>query len=345
MHRGYGERINTMNRIGILLCRVSLLLLLVAALAVFCTNAQQSHKAVPHPLISFSAEDDKFAHAVPLPDCVRRLLASDEHVINTLKYEQLPAEQLPADWFTASRTELGAHSGAYYVVMGAGVMRGANINPFWIFQRSPKSCNLLLSVGAHDLAVLKTSTNGLRDIEISALTAVRYFQTRYKFEGHSYQVAKRTSQPIGEETPRDLSKFETRAPLVQGVGLNPETIVKEARAWLWQQWWHEKPSYLKITLYSIEGDETTISYFIRKTGQRLEVVIQTHRDLVDRVPHPGNRHPIVEDEMVVAVDVEQRLALANNPDRKTVVSEDQEASPDTYELYFDDESGTNLAIL
>jgi len=249
-----------MNRIGILLCRVSLLLLLVAAPAVFRAIAQQSRESVPHSLISFSSEDDKFADAVPLPDCVRQLLAAD-------------------------------------------------------------------------------------DIEISALTAVRYFRTQYKFDGHSYQVAKRRSQPIGQEIPRDLSKFETRTPLVQRVGQNPETIANEAGDWLWQQWWHEKPSYLRITLYSIEGDETTISYLIRKTGQQLEVVIQTHRDLVDHVPHPGSRRPIVKDEMVVAVDVERRLALANNPDRKTVVPEDQKASPDTYELYFNDESGNNLAIL
>jgi len=53
----------------------------------------------------------------------------------------------------------------------------------------------------------------------------------------------------------------------------------------------------------------------------------------------------VEDEMVVAVDVERRLALANNPDRQTVVPEGQDASPDTYELYFNDKSGNNLAIL
>jgi hypothetical protein len=49
--------------------------------------------------------------------------------------------------------------------------------------------------------------------------------------------------------------------------------------------------------------------------------------------------------MVVAVDVERRLALANNPDRQTAVPEGQEASPDTCELYFNDESGNNLAIL
>src|SRR5947209_7667919 len=145
-----------MNRIGILLCRVSAVFLLAVARAVVGAIAQQSQESVPPSLVSFSAEDDKVADAVPLPDCVRQLLATDGHVVNTLRHEELPAEQLPADWFTASRTELGEHRGIYFVVMGASMMRGANINPFWVFRRSTKSCDLLLSVGAHDLAVLKT---------------------------------------------------------------------------------------------------------------------------------------------------------------------------------------------
>jgi hypothetical protein len=334
-----------MNRMDFLLCRGSLTLLLAVGLTASRTPAQQSQETLSHPPKSFSSEDDKFPHAVPLPDCVRRVLASDEHVVNTLNYEELSPEQLPTDWFTASKTYLGPHNASYFVVMGAGVMRGANINPFWVFRRSARSCNLLLSVGAHDLQILKTRTNGLRDIEISALTAVRYFQTRFKFDGHSYQVVKRTSQPIGDEIPRDLSNFETRKPLVQGVGQNPEPILVEARAWLWRQWWLEKLSYLKVTLHSKEGDETTTTYYIRKTGQALEVVIQTHRILIDRALHTGGRRPIVEDMMVVAADVERRLALKNNPDRKMEIPEGQEALPDSYELYFNDESGDNLAVL
>jgi len=131
--RGYDERIHTMNRIGILLSRLSLLLLLVAAPAVLRAIAQQWQESVPPSLVSFSAEDDKFADAVPLSDCVRQLLAADEHVVNTPKYDQLPAEQLPADWFTASRAELGEHSGIYFVVMGAGVMPGCKYQPFLDF--------------------------------------------------------------------------------------------------------------------------------------------------------------------------------------------------------------------
>lgn len=244
-----------MNRMDFLLCRGSLILLLALELTAFRATAQQPPEAFSHPPTSFSAEDDKFLHAVTLPECVRRSLASDERVANTLKYEHLSPEKLPADWFTASERDLGQSNGTYLVVMGASLMRGANINPFWIFRLSANFCDLLLEVGAHDLEVLNTKTNGLPDIKTVALTAVRYFENQYRFDGHSYQVVTRTSQPIGDEIPRDLSGFETRKPLVQRVGQNPEPVLNEARAWLWRQWWLEKPSYLKLILHSKEGDD------------------------------------------------------------------------------------------
>ena len=102
---------------------------------------------------------------------------------------------------------------------------------------------------------------------------------------------------------------------------------------------------MKLTLHSKEGDETTTTYFIRKIGKSMDVAIQTHRIVVDRVPNSGDRHRVVEDEMVVAGIVERHLALKDIPDRKANVPENQEASPDSYELYFNDDSGNNLAIL
>jgi hypothetical protein len=74
-------------------------------------------------------------------------------------------------------------------------------------------------------------------------------------------------------------------------------------------------------------------------------LIQIHKVLVDRIPHPGTRLPTVEDEIVVATDVERRLALKDNPDRTTNVPEGQEVAPDLYELYFIDDSGNNVDIL
>jgi hypothetical protein len=129
------------------------------------------------------------------------------------------------------------------------------------------------------------------------------------------------------------------------MGQAPGPILNQARGWLWQQWWLEKPSYLKVTLHAREGDQTTTEFFICKTGERLDVLIHTHRIATDRAPHPGVRLPVVEDEIELAAGVERRWALANNPDRKTEVPENQEASPDTYELCFMDEAGSTVDVL
>jgi hypothetical protein len=330
-----------MNGRGFQICGRSVILFVAVALSAFRTIAQQPPN-LSDPPTSFSAEDAKFPDAVSLPDCVRRLLASEEHVANTLEYAHLSPEQLPADWFTASEQELKPSNGAYLVVMGAGLMRGANINPFWIFRQSAKSCELVLSVGVHDLKVLKTKTNGLPDIKTAAATAVRYFENQYKFDGHTYQLARRASQPIEEELPNDLSAFKRRKVLEQRIWQSPEPVLSEARSWLWRQWWLEKPSYLTVTLHSKEGDKTTITYLIRQVGSQLQMMIQTHKILVDRA---SAGHSMVEDELVVALDVERRFALKDNPDRTREVPEHQEMSPDLYELYFSDEAGDNLAIL
>jgi len=206
-----------MSQLLFFLRRVSLIFVLAPCIAASRANAQQLEQTFSHPPTSFSAEDDKFPHAVPLPSCVHRLLAIDTDVVHALEYERLSSEQLPEDWFTASERDLGQSGGTYVVVMAAGMMRGANINPFWIFRRTANSCNLLLSVGAHDLVVLNSRTNGLPDLKIASATAVDYFESKYKFDGKNYQIVKRLTQPIGEELPHNPSDFATRKLFVQGV--------------------------------------------------------------------------------------------------------------------------------
>jgi hypothetical protein len=198
--------IGSLNWIGCLIRETNALLFLVIGITVPHATAQQPQSAVPHPSTSFSAEDDRFPDAVPLPDCVRRLLASDRNVAPSLEYQHLSPGQLPESWFTASKRDLRQSAGTYFIVMGAGLMRGANINPFWIFLRRAESCSLLLSVGAHDLEILKTTTNGLPDVRVTSSTAVQYFEGLYRFNGRSYQEIKRRSQPIGKEFPSDFFK-------------------------------------------------------------------------------------------------------------------------------------------
>ena len=232
------------------------------------------------------------------------------------------------------------------VVTGAKMMRGANVNPFWIFLRSGESCETVLKVGAHDIDALKTRTNGLPDIKIVAMTAVSVGESWYKFDGKTYQLARTLRQPIGAEVPKDLSGFEARISLVQRPEQDPESILAQARGWLWQQWWLEKPSYLKVKLHSKEGDETVTTYYIEKgSGQQMLVTIQIHSVLTDRGPHQGTRNTITRDEIIFADDVERRWAIAGNSDRTQQVPENDEVAPDSYELFFHNPDGFQPYVL
>jgi hypothetical protein len=182
-------------------------------------------------------------------------------------------------------------------------------------------------------------------IKISALAAVRQFENRFSFDGHVYQELKRSSQPIAEDISHNLRGFDANKPLVQGVGQSPEPILSQARAWLWRQWWLERPSYVKVVLRSKEGDISTSTYFITKTQDELGVTTQIYKVVIDRASRPGHRRALISDEIYVAADVERRWALRDRPDRAAVVPEDKNPSPDAYELYLNDDSGDNAATL
>ncbi len=320
----------------------ALILLVFFATALVATA--QEREIFSHPPTSFSAEDDRFPNEAQLVDCVRQSLAADGHVVIALKHEGLTAAQLPDEWFTAFTQDLGGQGGRYWVVMGARHMRGANVNPFWIFRQTGGSCDLLLAAPAHDVEILRTQTNGAPDLQIAAETAAYYFTVVYEFDGKQYQVAKRGSAPIGEEVPVDLSGFKARKEVAAGSAEDPTAILNEARGWLWTQWRRREPSYLRLKLVSKEGDETTTKYFIRKTGDNLDVLIQTHRVLVNRNPRSGAPHSVVEDRILIAPKIERRWALTGNPDRQAKVPDNQQIAPDMYELYFDGDSGSGFGV-
>jgi len=176
----------------------SLLLLNAVVLVFAATSAgQEPSEPFSHPPTSFSAEDAKFPDAVPLSSCARVSLAADVHVASLLKHQNLTAEELPEEWFTASQQSLGTGAGDLMVVMGASLMRGANISPFWILRIRKSSCSLLLSAGGHDLMVLRHKSNGIPDIKTFAITVATTSERLYRFDGHQYRLVRSRSYPNG----------------------------------------------------------------------------------------------------------------------------------------------------
>lgn len=117
----------------------------------------------------------------------------------------------------------------------------------------------------------------------------------YKFDGSSYRIARRTSELIEAELPRDLAGYEKREPLIQLPGQTAESVHAQARAWILPRWKEHKLSHLKLETHDNDADEMT-SYCIAHGG-----VISTHR-VLRATPSQAN---ITEDELLVATEVEQ----------------------------------------
>jgi len=321
--------------------------LLIFGLSALPTIARQDSNAAAHEQWAFSAEESAFENPVSLPDAVRKLLAADPHVAKALEIRHIEPVGLPTEWFTASKIKLGISNDDGLVVMGADAMHGANINPFWILRHTRHGYQLILTLAAHDLTFLKSTTNKLRDLQSASATASQRSESVLKFDGNVYRMAERSSGPIGVEIPANLSSFQLQKSFVQSATQDPISTLDQARAWLWQQCSMQQSVILKIALHSKEGDLTETTYYVERpaTGQ-IQLTIQKHRISVDHAA-PLSRKPwsVTEDQILVAARIDRRLGPPEDPAHAKPIPETQNPPSDTYILVFSDDSGAIVATL
>ncbi len=171
-------------------------LILATALAIGIFAFGRGTRNASHEQTEFSAEDEGVKKPVTLPKDVMTLLRQDDRVRNVLENEDPPAEKLPPSWFSASIVHLAGPAEEDFVIMGEGEMRGANVIMFWIFRNTAHGHELVLTAPAHDLIVKKSRSNGYRDIEMLAATAVQFHTVILKFDGHQYRVHRDKWEPI-----------------------------------------------------------------------------------------------------------------------------------------------------
>lgn len=77
---------------------------------------------------------------------------------------------------------------------------GAHSTTFWIFakveQRLFPGYDLIFSVSTDGLEILKTYTNGYRDIRATGHTAIELYSTTWKFDGQKYQPRQCTIEDL-----------------------------------------------------------------------------------------------------------------------------------------------------
>jgi hypothetical protein len=144
----------------------------------------------------FSAEDETVKRPIILPDQALQMIERDPDVAEVMKNEEPPLAKLPRSWLMASEVHLDGPREKDIVIVAAGHLMGANVTTFWILRPTDHGFAILLTAPAHDLFIKGTRSNGYRDVEIAAATAVRVSTVTFRFDGNRYTKYKEHSEDI-----------------------------------------------------------------------------------------------------------------------------------------------------
>jgi hypothetical protein len=185
-----------MNLAGILRLRTVCNIFFLTGLFVIPAKSQTPRKPELPEETAFSMEFS-FEHPVALNDAAKKAIASDPDVADVMRDEKLSVDTIPENWFTASEVHLEIHDQPDLVVMGLGISLGPYTARFWVLRHLQQGYQVVLATDAHDLTLLNTRTNGLRDIE----TSVKTEREKFKFDGGRYQKSPPTHDEQSSRIP------------------------------------------------------------------------------------------------------------------------------------------------
>jgi len=159
---------------------------------------------------SMETEIVPVVHPFPLSRAALNALAPDKRVAFCLRENKLEPQQLPANWFVASRVHLDGPDEVDLVVQpsdrlpdtpeGAvsanACLIGANTVQFWILRKTQEGFVLVLSEIASELEIRSSRTHRLRDVRLRAVVGGYVSNLECKFDGQAYQIARRWSEKI-----------------------------------------------------------------------------------------------------------------------------------------------------
>jgi hypothetical protein len=292
-------------------------------------------------------EAEPIQRPVDLPraalDALSNALSEDNRDAHCLERNGSSDGQLHSNWFAASEIHLDGPDEVDLVVLPDSrnpdtpkgsippimCLIGANTAHMWVLRKTKTGFQVVLSEIGLGMNVLSTRTRGLRDIRVGAAVGGYDDEIEYKFDGKSYQIARRKSELIGAELPGSLSGYETRKSLIQLPDQTAESVRAQARAWIWQEWWQRR-SYLKIKTRDDEADETASYYIAPDTKGEWQIIIKTHR-VLRATPTQGS---ITEDKLSIATDIQRIEAPAGGSNRQRVIPDTENVPESKYRLQF-----------
>ena len=124
-------------------------------------------------------------------------------------------------------------------------------------------------------------------------------------------------------------------------------ILADARAWIWKRWQSKETSYLRVSTHDDDGEKQDCSYFIDNYSENgtMQVTLRIHRVAWDQDSPSGPRYKIVEDQIVIANQVQRTEPSADDSQAPQVLSEKVELPSSKYRLHFLDDGTFDLLTL
>jgi hypothetical protein len=324
-------------------------ILLTAFLSANPASSQVPTKTESGEQTTFGSEDEKFEHPVTLSTEARAALAGERSIADVLKDDGLTAETMPKDWFMASEVHLSSLDEADLVVMGDKIARGAYTTAFWVLRQSPTGYRVIFRANAQGLDLLKSRTNGLRDISMTIVNLHGEYSAQYGFDGNTYKIAKRKWQPT-EEVHLGPTGDTTRKSITQMSGQNSDFVRAEAREWLWKQWQLRKPSFLEFSTKDDDGESQSCSYLIYLENGQWWVTVKIHQIIWDEAiwdqDSPlGPPHMVTEDRILIVNRVERTQPTTDDRHDPQLIEQERNLPASDYRLSFMEDGKFFVATL
>jgi hypothetical protein len=173
--------------------------LLLTALCISATAQSKPHHTTEQHSFSLGMDSEPVVqHPVAISDAELAVLANDEMMRKELDQDP-PIPKLTREGLEAAVVHLHGPNERDLVVVGSGApFIGANVGPFWVIRDLPTGPQVVLSTITLGLSIQKTSSQGFRDIEASAATAVEGSTTSFRFNGKKYGMSQQQSYPLGK---------------------------------------------------------------------------------------------------------------------------------------------------
>jgi hypothetical protein len=153
-------------------------------------------------------------------------------------------------------------------------------------------------------------------------------------------------QPSVQRAKRALATYDQAGPYELSNDLHPhdaDKMLAEIRGFLWEHWEQRRHGVIKVTFFSIEGDQTSSSFFVEPDAKGSWRLTVESVSIISALLHKGSK-PRREVTDEIYNEVERLEATSGNSAPSTLIPAQAIRQPQTYRLRFKNTRTNSMRI-